>query len=81
MKHIGRRFNIGYDPIDPFCFGVEGIVTRLEVYVKIDQKTAAHANGKADNIDQRKKLLFPQVPPGDFEIVSDHGFLNITDDI
>src|SRR5580658_7209061 len=63
---------------------VKLLVVRQEPVVGIfidgpnrDQQGYRHADGQADDVERGETLALEQVPPGDEEMISDHGCINI----
>jgi hypothetical protein len=45
------------------------------LYPKHDQEATCHSQGKARSINEGKRAVFPEIPPGSQQIIFEHGML------
>jgi hypothetical protein len=71
--HVGKAAAKGYiDAVNIRQVFVEAVIARFKMDVLEDKKTGRHADGQAENIDQRINSILDQVPVSDLKIVSEH---------
>jgi hypothetical protein len=44
---------------------------------KQDHNTGRHTHSQSKNVNSRKNLAFPDIPPGGFEVISYHLFISL----
>jgi hypothetical protein len=63
---------IRHDPVDSSGFQVIVIESKMVINEKKKDKTTGKAKGEAKNIQYRIERMFPQIPPRDPAIISEH---------
>ncbi len=58
---------------DPVGVAVKPVVVQFIEYIGRDEQTTRQAEGQARYVDERRKPVFADVAPGDFEVVAKHG--------
>jgi hypothetical protein len=66
--------------VNALLIGVKGIKTELITADQEDNDTRADAQRKSQHVNDREHLVTDDIPPGDLEIVFEHGtiFLLVT---
>ena len=60
------------DAIDPLTFPVEPVVRTQVEHERDQQQPDRHADGKADDVDRREKLVAHEAASRCFDVASDH---------
>ena len=54
---------------------MKSIYLVLIVNPKVNKEAAGNPQGQPEDIDDRKGFAFQGIPPGDFQIIPDHGII------
>src|SRR5579872_137276 len=68
-KYFAVARLIPQNMVQPVIISVKLIEADLIIYINEQHKTHSHTNGKATDVYQAVKAVFPQVAPGNFQII------------
>ncbi len=65
------------DPHNAICLIVEPVVTQLVEHKQANEQAGCQTKRQPNDINGRERFIADQVPPGNFEVVSEHEYFGL----